>query len=76
MWTKFLAGLVAFLSMVAGYFAWKAGAEKAERLEDELGDEQAARAIEGAAHRSMVDSLTKENKNAAKDTPTDRGRFT
>ena len=34
--------------------------EKKERAQDELGDEQAARAVEAKAHRKMVEGLTKE----------------
>ena len=35
--------------------------EKKERAQDELGDEQAARAVEAKAHRETMDGLKKED---------------
>lgn len=76
-WTKFkILGGVA-LALLSMLFAGLWQRSERKRAEDELGDEQAARAVEAKAHKAMRDGLIAESKleNKRDKKPAVRGRF-
>ena len=76
-WTKFkILGGVA-LALLSMLFAGLWQRSERKRAEDELGDEQVARAVEAKAHKAMRDGLIAESKleNKRDKKPAVRGRF-
>lgn len=75
-WGKIKIALAAAMTAAIAFLYALLQKEKRERIEDELGDEQAAREVEAQAHREMIDGMQKENQIREEDDSDIRpGRF-